>query len=151
MSSAAALLRAQNSVAGSVGVMIYSNRFRPEKPQHFGWDIVALPVPSCDTFKLLDAALCLLGRIYRPGIGYKKAGVILTDLAASSSPQADLFCAGDDEHRLALMATLDRLHAKFGRSSIRLAAELVGHNWHVRKDRLSPCYTTRWEDVPLAA
>jgi len=151
MQSAAATLRTQHSAAGSVGVMIVSNRFRPERPQHFGWDVEALPSPSCDTFKLSEAAHHILNRLYRPGIGYKKAGVVLMDLTDTAKVQADLFSEGDDARRVALMNTLDQVHAKYGKKSVRSAVELVGQNWHMRRDRLSPCYTTRWQDLRTVA
>jgi DNA polymerase V len=149
MKSASVTLRAQHSVAGSVGVMIFGNRFRPEQPQHFGWDAVPLPTPSCDTFKLAEAAYQILNRLYRPGVRYKKAGVMLMDLTDSARVQVDLFSEGDDERRLALMKTLDQIQDRFGKKSIRSGIELFGRNWHMRRDKLSPCYTTRWQDLRM--
>jgi len=151
LASAARTLRAQGSTAGSVGVMIYSNRFRPDKPQHFGWDTAQLPVTSCDTFALAEVANRLLDRLYRQGIGYKKAGVVLTDLSDSRHAQGDLLNEGDSERRLALMKTLNQLHEKYGKNSVRCAAEMVGEHWHMRREKLSPCYTTRWADLRAVA
>ncbi|MDR0770590.1 MAG: Y-family DNA polymerase [Burkholderiales bacterium] len=144
--SAAATLREQHSTASSVGVFIYSNRFREDKPQYSGWDIKQLPVPSCDTFALARAAYRLLDRIFRPGIEYKKAGVVLSDLS-DDIPQPDLFSAGDSCRSLSLMKALDQINDRYGRRSIRSAAEMVGHQWHMRRDKLSPCYTTKWTDL----
>lgn len=147
LSSAAHTLRAQGSAAGGVGVFIYSNRFRPDQPQYLGWEIAPLPVPSCDTIALSEVAHRLLERIYRQGIGYKKAGVVLTDLSDSRHAQGDLLNEGDSERRLSLMKTLDQLHEKFGKNCVRSAVEFVGESWHMRRDRLSPCYTSRWSDL----
>jgi DNA polymerase V len=147
LQSAAAALRRQHSAASCVGILIYSNRFREDKQQYFGWDIEYLLRPSCDTFTLAKAAYRLLDRLFKVGIEYKKAGVMLTDLSDNTHPQADLFNPGDSDRGLSLMRAVDRINERYGRRTIRSAAELVGQQWHMRRERLSPCYTTRWENL----
>ena len=137
MHSAAAKLRTQNSMASCVGILIYSNRFRPEKPQHFGWDTAQLPSPSCDTFNLSRAAYALLDRLYRPEIEYKKAGVVLMDISDGTNNQLDLLNPGDTEKQLALMSVLDQINARYGRKALVSAAEMVGSGWHMRRNKLS--------------
>lgn len=149
--SAAATLREQHSSASCIGVMIYSNRFREDKPQYFGWDVEHLPVPSCDTLALGQVAYRLLDRLFRAGIEYKKAGVVLSELTDNTNPQRDLLDVGDSDRRLALMNALDRINDRYGRRSIRSAAELVGQQWQMRRERLSPCYTTKWSDLRVVA
>lgn len=50
--------------------------------------------------------------------------------------------------REALHATLDTINARYGRGTLRLAAEGLGQQWQMRCERVSPCYTTRFAGLP---
>ncbi|HAY46504.1 MAG TPA: hypothetical protein DCY55_09515 [Gammaproteobacteria bacterium] len=49
-----------------------------------------------------------------------------------------------------LMKALDQVNARFGRGSIGLGLSPKGAKWRMRQERLSPRYTTRWQDIPHA-
>lgn len=78
---------------------------------------------------------------------------MLMDLGPQASMrQNDLFATpADSEKSTKLMATMDALNARFGRGSTRLAAEGVEQDQKMKRGRMSPCYTTRWEDLPIVA
>ena len=42
---------------------------------------------------------------------------------------------------------LDIINKKLGRDSIRYASQGYYRKWKLKQERLSPCYTTRWEDL----
>lgn len=45
----------------------------------------------------------------------------------------------------------DELNLYYGSGTVRMASGGVGQKqWHMRQDRMSPCYTTRLADVPRA-
>ena len=46
------------------------------------------------------------------------------------------------------MQTLDHINARWGRGTMRLAAEGFDHSWQMKREHLSPCYTTEWNDLP---
>jgi DNA polymerase V len=46
------------------------------------------------------------------------------------------------------MATLDEINQKFGRSTIRLCSEGQSRDWRMKREKLSPAYTTRWDELP---
>lgn len=48
-----------------------------------------------------------------------------------------------------LMQSIDQINTKFGRNTISLAAEKLGRQWHMNRQNLSPCYTTRMNDLLL--
>jgi len=48
------------------------------------------------------------------------------------------------------MKALDQVNARFGRGSIGLGLSPKGAKWRMRQERLSPRYTTRWQDIPHA-
>ena len=47
-----------------------------------------------------------------------------------------------------LTEAVDQLNLRYGRGTVRTATAGVRQGWRMRRDRLSPCYTTRLEDVP---
>ena len=64
--------------------------------------------------------------------------------------QLDWMAPDDSPRRLALMTAIDRINARWGRGTLTLGVEQLSHGWAMRQERLSPRYTTRWEDVPIA-
>lgn len=151
MSSAAEKLRGQNSTCGAIQVFVQTNPFREQDPQYSNSITVPLPNESCDTRLLIRAALYGLKRIYRPGYAYKKAGVMLTGIAPTAVRQASLFAphgAGDKSEKL--MRVLDRLNQRYGRNTVSVFSVGTRKSWAMRRENMSPCYTTNWKEVPVA-
>lgn len=114
-------LRARGLVAAGVWVFAHSDTFRPELRQHNATRSVGLPASTSDTTVVLGVVRRLLRGLLRKGIGYKKAGVALLDLAKPDELQADLFgptTVGNDS----LMATMDQINQKYGRGTVGTAA-----------------------------
>ncbi|MBE7423806.1 MAG: Y-family DNA polymerase [Zoogloeaceae bacterium] len=144
---AAEKLRRQGSLAGAVQVYVRTNPFKADHPQYQRGLTVPLAEPSDDTRLLVRAALLGLKCLYKPGYAYQKAGVMLMDLTDASHMQAALFDA--DRSNPAVMRVMDRINAYWGRGTLRLAAEGVDPAWRMRRGMMSPCYTTRWSELPL--
>lgn len=150
-SRAAEKLRARGLVAAGIGVFARSDVFRPELPQHHPSRTLTLPRPTSDTTLLLAAVRRLADGMFRTGIAYKKAGVVLLDLARPTALQADLFApatAGDD----ALMAVMDGINRRFGGRVIGPAATgwRARPAWGMRQESLSRRFTTSIADLPHA-
>lgn len=146
---AAEKLRAQQHVAGAITVTIRSNPFKPWEPQYNRSAVVPLPEPTADTRALIRAALWGLRRIYRAGYAYKKAGVLLSGLEPLRRRQPSLLANPAREQRsAALMQAMDRINERWGRGTLRPLATGFDPGWRMRRERLSPAWTTRWEDVP---
>lgn len=145
-------LRAQDSLAGAIQVYIRTNVFKPEVPQYQRAVTVPLPEASADTRVLTHWALRVLRRIYRPGFGYHKAGITLLDIVPRSNQQFSLFAPGmlTQSRTPSLMQTVDSINARYGRGTLRLAAEGVAKAWQMRRSNLSPRYTTEWDCIPSA-
>lgn len=146
MGIAATKLRDQGSIAGRVQVFIRTSPFRQDLPQHAQAVTIPLPAPSDDTLLLIRAALWGLRRIYRPGYEYQKAGVMLLNLLPINIRQRDMFYTARNSD--ALMAVMDRINATWGRGTLHSAAEGVTKAWKMKRERMSPRWTTRWKDVP---
>jgi DNA polymerase V len=145
---AAEKLRAQNSLAGAVQVYIRTNIFKPEVPQYQRAVTVPLPEATADTRILTMWAIKVLRRIYRPGYGYHKAGVMLSNIAPMGNQQLSLLNASSPRSD-ALMTVVDGINQRFGRGAMRLAAEGVERGWQMRRGNLSPGYTTDWAGLPV--
>ena len=152
LAAAAAKLRQQRSLAGAVHVFIQTNRFKAEEPQYNAGITVPLVEPTDDTLVLTAAALKGLEAIFRAGYRYKKAGVLLTLLSDKNSRQSTLF---DDqtarEKSTKLMAAIDAINRAYGRDTVHLAVSGTQQRWAMRAGNRSPCFTTRWEELPLVS
>jgi DNA polymerase V len=95
----------------------------------------------------VEAAVLSIDKIYRDGLQYKKAGVLLHELVDENHVQKDLFDTADHNKTKRLMQAIDRINAKED-VGIHWAAEGFEKPWHVKSQRLSQKFTTRWDQLP---
>ena len=153
-SRAAQKLRGQASNAGEILVFARTSPFR-EGTQYSRSLVVPLRRPTSDTALIVATAVAALRQIYRPGIQFAKAGVMLMGIQPAAIMQAELdFHAGDSEvDRPKLMQALDAVNDRWGRGTMRVASGQVGiapRDWTMRQERKTPGYTTEWNDMPTA-
>lgn len=150
---AAVKLRSQGSLAGAVQVSIRTNPFSAKEPQYQRAVTVPLPTGTDDTRELTHWALRVLRRIYRPGFAYQKAGIMLLELQQRDQKQTELFSEpARTQITSELMQTLDAINARWGAGTLRVLAEGTKQStpgWKMRRQRLSPAYTTRGDELPV--
>ncbi|NTW10751.1 MAG: Y-family DNA polymerase, partial [Chlorobiaceae bacterium] len=146
-------LRIERSKASLLTVFACTSPFAPKEERYWGTRTIGLGEASNDTIVLLAAAERALAALFRGGFGYKKAGVIVGGMVPCGSPeQTELSLFQEEpvpekEFRSGLvMEALDRLNARYGPGTIRLASD-VRSGWKQRQERLSPHYTTSWKDI----
>jgi DNA polymerase V len=143
--SCAEKLRSQHSLCNALTVFIESNRFRENDEQYSNQAMLKLPFPTSSAIELAEFALQGLRAIFKKGIGYKRAGVILMDFVQDNKYQQSLFYKSNPKHSL-LMEVVDKINLKFGQQKVRLATQ--DKKIHkMRQERLSPDYTTRLSDI----
>lgn len=147
--TAAGKLRAQASLANCVQVFARTSHFTKSEP-YSGARIIALPFPSSDTRDIAQAALAGLRSLYREGPAYAKAGVVLSQFVERGSITGDLFAPKPRQGSDELMRVIDVINAKQGRGAVRLARDTAGGAWSMRREMLSPAYTTSWKELPKA-
>lgn len=108
-----------------------------------------LMTPSNDTRDIINVAIDGLNRIWVDGPRYIKAGVMLSDFFSQGVAQLNLF----DEHQprpnsAALMHVIDDLN-RSGRGTLWFAGQGAQKSWAMKREMLSPCYTTRYSDLPV--
>ena len=148
MAIAAAKLRRQGSLAGMVQVYIRTNPHKADAPQYQRGLTIPLSESTDDTLRLTTIARCGLKQIYRPGFAYQKAGIALMSLRDAGTVQMNLFSKARDH--TALMQVMDRVNAIWGRGTLHSAAEGVQKEWTMKREKKSPSYTTRWDELPVA-
>ena len=149
ISSGAEALRAQYSQANIISVFIHTNSFREQDPQYRGYHTVAVPQASADTLYLNHIAQAVLKRLFRVGYSYKKCGIELSGIESSQNhQQQDFWANGDNQKSKAVMEVLDRVNRSFGRGALKLGSEALADNWKMNRNLLSPCFTTRFKDLP---
>lgn len=107
-------------------------------------------LPTRDTRDIINAAVKSLDRIWLDGHRYAKAGVMLNDFTPFGVSQLNLFDeiqprANSDE----LMKALDGINHS-GLGKVWFAGRGIAPEWQMKRDMLSPAYTTRWKDIPIA-
>lgn len=147
--SCANKLRGEGSGATSVTVFLCSNRFRDDLEQYGNAASARLLTPTSDTMEITNAALSILARIFRKGIMYKKAGVIVGDIVSISPLQANLFDPiANRPQRARLMRAMDELNHHYGLKTLRLAVEGEDKQpWKVRCEHRSPNYLTNINEI----
>lgn len=151
---AAEKLRRQFSAAGYLSVFIISHA--PGQRHGMAYDNhCTLDKPSADSSVLIHAALELVNAIFKPGLVYKKAGVVLGDIVPESARQGSLFDANSSNDNLPLMLAIDNInfscppaHQPQHDSILRFAASGTNRGWKMKQEFRSPRYTTKWAEMP---
>lgn len=69
------------------------------------------------------------------------------DIVPEETVQLNMFESIQNEKWNALGATMDKINQKMGRHTLRHAVQGYEHAWRLRKENLSPNYTTDLKDV----
>lgn len=149
---AAEKLRRLGRYARRLSIHIRTSRFG-DQPHYSAQRTQRFTHPTHDTRLLLASCLRLLDQIYRPGFGYAKAGVLLSELSEVRDTQQDLFTqpptAAELQRGDRLMRTLDSLNRR-GRGTLRLLpqGQMAQGPRYIRQRALSPRYTTVFTELP---
>lgn len=141
-------LRRQRLAASHLTVFISTSRFRQNPEEVYSaaasWQ---LPFPTSYTPGLINAAQSLLERVYKPGFVYHKAGIFLSDIVADTERQQSILAGIDDDRRVRVMRAVDEINRRHGRYTVRPLAASSERGWEMRRQHLSPRYTTRLDEV----
>ena len=151
---AAEKLRGQQSVAEAIQVFMQTNPHREQDPQYHPSFVIPFPTPTDDTRLIMQAALAGLRAIYRPKYKFMKAGVMLMGITPPQQVTGSLFSSdmAPSPRSAQLMAVLDKTNRRYGKNTLVFAsAVLPSSRWHMRRQRKSPDYTTKWAEIPVVA
>lgn len=147
VSMVARKLRKENVCCRQIHVFIQTNVHRREDRQYFQSLNVQLPVPTNSSIEMIQAANEALGIIFKPGYNFNKCGCIAVDLVPDNQVQFSMYDTINRDRDKKLMATLDIVNGRFGKDLVRFARQGYGQKWKLRQSKLSPCYTTRIDEI----
>ncbi len=153
-SRCSAKLRRQNSVCSMLTVFIQSNYFREDLPQYSSSASYFFTTATNTIPEIVSAAIEVLKHIFRNGINYKRAGVMVSDISSASAIQPDLFNF-DREKSVkyrSLSEAMDEINRRLGADTIVLASQQyqkkddsgknVKFTHAIKRDLKSPDYST---------
>lgn len=135
-------LRKQKTCCNAIMVFIRSNYHKHDSQQYSQNTVLKLPYPTHSNIELVKFARQGLEKIFKKGIKYKKAGVVVMDFTPEHITQTTLFEAGNPKHKV-IMETLDKINKAAGKTKVKLASQDPALTWKMRQEKLSPRYTTQ--------
>ena len=144
--SCAEKLRKQESSCHMIYVMLSSDRHKKELEQHRASKIISLPYPTDSSLIIAQLAVKAVATIFKRGIKYKRAGVIVMGLVPTNNHQMDLFETENPKHK-PLMKAIDGLNTKYADYKVKLGNQDLKRTWKMRQERLSPRYTTNINEI----
>lgn len=149
-SRAAEKLRGEHQYCRFISAFVKTSPFALNEPYYGNNASVKLLTPTQDSRDIISAAIRCLDAIWQDGYRYQKAGVMLGDFFSQGVVQLNLF--DDNAPRPGsekLMEVLDHLNAKGGRGTLYFAGQGIQQQWQMKREMLSPRYTTRFSDLPV--
>jgi len=137
-------LRAQRLCARTLVVFLQTNPFKDHTPQRSVSTTHLFATETSDTLELVTQSLSMLRSLWKAGYQYKKAGVIVMDCVPEGETQGHLFDRTDRAKARKSMVAIDAVNKKYGMDLLRLGIADQGKDWKLRRELLSPCYTTDW-------
>lgn len=145
---AAEKLREQGSKCRHISVFIATGRYGNE-PQYANTASLTCEYPTSDTRDILGFAMRGLEGIWRDGYRYAKAGIMLGDFYQSGIAQLDMFSENQPRANAdALMMTLDQIN-RSGLGKVWFAGQGTSNPWQMKREMLSPRYTTCLAELPI--
>ena len=144
--SCAEKLRKQGSSCYMIMVILSSDRHKKGTEQHRARTMVNLPYPTDSSLIISNEAIKSVETIFKKGINYKRAGVIVMGLVPTYNHQLDIFQKEDPKHK-PLMSVIDGLNKKYKSYKIKIGNQDLKRTWKMRQERLSPKYTTNIDEI----
>lgn len=143
-------LRQQNCECGGVCIYISTCNYYSDNPeeQYSNGAYVDLPRMTSYTPDIVKMARTILPHIYREGYGYKSIIVTLMKIYPAAY-QGELWINPmEDVKKRDFMKSVDKISSLYGRGSITLAKGFKTKGWEMKREYLSPCWTTCYSDFP---
>ena len=106
-------------------------------------------VRTKETREIITIAVKALNRVWKQEYRYYRTGVVLSDFYQQGVAQLDMFDTRSPYANSAgLMDAIDRINHS-GKGKIWFAGQGITPGWSMKRERLSPAYTTRAEDLKV--
>lgn len=147
-SRAAEKLRGEHQYCRYISAFVKTSPFALNQPYYGNQASVKLLTPTQDSRDIITAATRCLDAIWKEGRSYQKAGVMLGDFFSQGIAQLNLFDENAPrENSEKLMGVLDSVNKKNGKGTLYFAGQGLQQHWQMKREMLSPRYTTRYCDL----
>ena len=144
--SCAEKMRKQQSSCNALLVFVRSDPHKKGEAPYRNSCVLSLPYVTDSSIILSKYAVLGLRKIFKDGVSYKKAGVMIMGLVPTQKRQLSLFENKNTKH-VALMQRLDQIHKRFGPNQIKLANQDLNRTWKMKQEHLSNRFTTELTEV----
>ena len=103
-------------------------------------------VATDNSCEISNAISQVLADIFVQGVRFYRCGVGAIELTSRTFLQPDLFVP--DHSNPLLMNCLDNINKRYGQGTLKLGAEGKTDTWQMKREFLSPQFTTSWRDIP---
>ncbi|MHA6311186.1 translesion error-prone DNA polymerase V subunit UmuC [Pantoea sp. S-LA4] len=147
---AAEKLRQEKQYCRQVGVFVRTSPHAAGETFYGNQSTGQLLTPTHDTRDIIRVAMTCLDNIWIEGHRYMKAGILLGDFFSQGVAQLNLFdeVAPRPDSEV-LMQLVDSINQS-GRGKLWFAGQGIHKEWAMKREMLSPAYTTRLSDLPIA-
>lgn len=115
--------------------------------------VIAFDSATNATSQMLSSVLPAVDALFIKGRRYKKSGVLFYGLESEQMRQLELFA---DENKVKqkvrgerLARVVDSVNSQLGRNTLFYLSEGISRPWQMRREFLTPDYTTSWDDLPI--
>lgn len=147
--SASKKLRNEKRRAKELNVFITTNRFNKVNTSYYaGFKRHRFIVPTNSYIEIVKYSVSILNKIYKKGLFYKKAGVILGELCLENEYQTSYIVTNHNRNINNLMKKIDYINDRFGMNKVFLSSQNLNRKLINNKNKLSPNYIDSWNDIP---
>jgi Nucleotidyltransferase/DNA polymerase involved in DNA repair len=144
---AAEKLRGEHQYCRHISAFVKTSPFAVNEVYYGKTAGTKLQIPTQDSRDIVAAATKCLDAIWQDGHRFQKCGVMLGDFYSQGVAQLGLF----DEYKPRsnseqLMAVLDGINHS-GKGRVWFAGQGIQKSWEMKRQMLSPAYTTRFSDL----
>ncbi|ENE2372648.1 Y-family DNA polymerase [Klebsiella aerogenes] len=141
-------LRGEHQYCRHISAFVKTSPFALNEKYYGNSGSIKLLTPTQDSRDIINAAVKCLDAIWVDGHRYQKAGIMLGDFYSQGVAQLNLFDENAPrQNSEKLMEVLDHLNAKDGRGTLYFAGQGIQATWQMKREMLSPRYTTRFCDL----
>ena len=108
--------------------------------------VYEFPVATDNSSDILSAISNVLDEIFKLGVRFYRCGVGAIQLESRRFQQSDLFMP--DNSNPQLMKCLDKINNRYGQGTLKLGSEGQSEEFQMRREFLSPQFTSCWKDIP---
>ena len=140
-------LRQQGSMAAHVTAFVLFRHYQDDQRLYESAS-VHLPLPTSFTPTIISAVKACIEKIYKPGLIYKKVGIMLNDIVSQDQLQMNLYTDSSNRKKHTdAMCMIDSINTKWGINTLTFAATGINQPWKSKKEKCSARYTTSWHEL----